>query len=137
MTANIKRCTKIASVIVFGSVFLFNCEPETDNLGEQFFTGSELNVDSVDVIAYNIDNNDTIRTDASEISVGALGAFSEGVFGMQKAAYVSQVRLANYDPEFGDNPEIDSVVLVMKPLYDASESDVVTDEDYIYPVGDI
>ncbi|MCC2590933.1 DUF4270 family protein [Chryseobacterium sp. MFBS3-17] len=137
MTANIKRCTKIASVIVFGSVFLFNCEPETDNLGEQFFTGSELNVDSVDVIAYNIDNNDTIRTDASEISVGALGAFSEGVFGMQKAAYVSQVRLANYDPEFGDNPEIDSVVLVMKPLYDASESDVVTDEDYIYPVGDV
>jgi hypothetical protein len=137
MISNLKSITKIASVLVFGSVFLYNCEPEADNLGEQFFSGAELSMDSINVVAYNINNNDSIRSDASELSLAPLGAFSEGVFGMQKAAYVSQVRMSAYDPDFGANAVVDSAVLVLKPLYASDSSTVTTDENYIYSEGNI
>ncbi len=132
MISTIKNITKIASVIAFGSVFLYSCEPEADNLGEQLFSGAQLNEENFDVIAYNINNNDTIRTDASELSLAPLGAFSEAAFGTQKAAYVSQVRPMEYNPVFGDNAVVDSAVLVIKPLFASDSSSVTTDENYLY-----
>src|SRR5690606_5397059 len=92
MIKNIKNNFQIASVIVFGSVFLYNCEPEADALGEQFFDGADGTEVQYDLIAYNINNNDTVRSDAQEIPLATLGAFSEGIFGMQKTAFVSQLR---------------------------------------------
>lgn len=132
MISTIKNITKIASVIAFGSVFLYSCEPEADNLGEQLFSGAQLNEESFDIIAYNLNNNDTIRTDASELSLAPLGAFSESAFGMQKAAYVSQVRPMEYDPVFGDNAVVDSAVLVIKPLYVPDSATVTTDDNFLY-----
>ncbi len=137
MIKNIKKILFIASVSVFGSVFLYNCEPEADNLGVQFFSGAQADEPSFDVTAYNINNNDNIRTDASEIPLAPLGAFTEGVFGMQKAAYVTQARMATYDPDFGANAVVDSAVLVLKPLYAADSATTTTDENYIYPEGSI
>ncbi len=132
MISTIKNITKIASVIAFGSVFLYSCEPEADNLGEQLFSGAQLNEESFDIIAYNINNNDSIRTDASELSLAPLGAFAESAFGMQKAAYVSQVRPMEYDPVFGANAVVDSAVLVIRPLYASDSSTVTTDENFVY-----
>lgn len=137
MIKNTKHFFYIASVIVFGSVFLYNCEPEADNLGEQFFTGAQNNIDSLDVIAYNINNNDIIKSDASELQNATLGAFTEGVFGMQKSSYVSQLRMNSYEPDFGDNPVVDSAVLVLKPLYATDSATTTTDENYIYPDGNV
>ncbi len=137
MIKNIKNIFQIASVIVFGSVFLYNCEPEADALGEQFFEGADGTEVQYDLIAYNINNNDTVRSDAQEIPLATLGAFSEGVFGMQKAAYVSQLRPSLFDPEFGDNAVVDSVVMVIKPLYASDSVVTTTDENYIHPDGNV
>ena len=137
MIKNIKNILFIASVSIFGSVFLFNCEPEADRLGEQFFSGAEANVLSRDVIAYNINNNDTIKSDASEIMLANLGAFTENNFGMQKASYISQLRLSSYEPDFGTNAVVDSAVLVLKPLYATDSATTNTVEDYEYPDGNV
>ncbi|WP_042723008.1 DUF4270 family protein, partial [Flavobacterium sp. B17] len=90
-----------------------------DALGEQLFLNgaAQGKEESFPVIAYNIDNNDTIRTDASKLAYGVLGAFDEEKFGMQKAAYLTQVKLSTYDPDFGTNATVDSVILVIKPRY--------------------
>ena len=139
MTYTIKKTFAILFMAIFGSVLLYNCEPETDALGEQLFLNdaAQGNETPYDVIAYNIDNNDSIRSDAGKLGVGVLGAFSEKQFGMQKASYLTQLRLSTYDPDFGKNATVDSVVLVMKPIYEADSVTTTTDENYVYPDGNV
>ncbi|WP_435523388.1 DUF4270 family protein [Chryseobacterium indoltheticum] len=129
MIYNIRKIFTILSVMVLGGVLVYNCEPEPDSLGEQLFLNgaAEGAETSYDLIAYNINNNDTIRTDAFKLlnlissgstsSTAVLGAFNEEQFGMQKASYFTQVRLPSYNPDFGTNAVVDSVVLVLKPTY--------------------
>jgi len=149
MIYNIRKIFTILSLMVVGSTIVYNCEPDPDSLGEQLFlddaaTGNET---SLDLIAYNISNNDTVRTDAFYLkdlidngvtrSKAVLGAFNEGQFGLQKASYFTQVRLNAYNPDFGTNAEVDSVVLVIKPTYRADSIKTTTDEDYVYPDGNV
>lgn len=137
MTHTVKRTLAILFMAVFGSALLYNCEPEMDSLGEQLFIdgAAEGNVTSYDLIAYNIDNHDTIRSDAGRLvelintsgissSRFVLGAFSEGQFGMQKASFLTQLRMSTDNFDFGTTPKVDSVVLVLRP--DAVADSVTT-----------
>lgn len=134
MTKNIKQILKLLSFAIICSVLLANCEPEPDNLGEQFFVDNQIEGERADydIIAYNSSNDDIIQADSKTLDVLRLGAFKEDVFGMQKASFVSQVRLSRYDPDFGTNAVLDSVVLYMNPLYlsDSIVSQTSTDIDY-------
>ncbi len=137
MIYNMKKAFTILSTVILGGMLVYNCEPDPDSLGEQLFlddaaVGNEV---PYDVTAYNIDNNDSIRSDASKLGLATLGAFSESQFGMQKAAYYTQLRLAAYDPDFGTNAVVDSVVMVIKPTYASDSLTTTTDENYVYPDG--
>lgn len=135
MTRNIKGIIKTSLFLFSGSLMLWNCESEADNLGSQFFDNNAATGTTkyYDVVAYNINNNDTIRTDAAKLTSATLGAFTEPQFGMQKSSYVTQVRMGSYAPDFGTNAVVDSVVLVMKPEYATDSVKTVTDENYIFP----
>lgn len=130
---------KMIPFLVMGIVVLNSCEGELDNLGSQLVDGNAA--DGYDtaysLIAYNIDNSDLIRADASRLDSVRIGAFSESVFGGQKASYITQLRLNTYDPDFGTNPIIDSVVLTLKPRYETVSDSLTTttNEDYVYPDG--
>ncbi|OAH68206.1 hypothetical protein AXA65_17370 [Chryseobacterium sp. FP211-J200] len=130
---------KMIPFLAMGIVVLNSCEGELDNLGSQLVDGNAA--DGYDkaysLIAYNIDNSDLIRADASRLDSVRIGAFSESVFGGQKASYITQLRLNTYDPDFGTNPVIDSVVLTLKPRYETDSVDTTTKEDYIYPDGEV
>lgn len=134
MIKNIKSIFKTSVLLLAGSFILWNCESEADNLGSQFFDGASAEGvnKAYDVIAYNISNNDTIQSDASKLNYATLGAFAESQFGLQKSSYVTQARLNSYDPDFGTNPVIDSVVLEMKPLYPVDTVTTTTDDKFIY-----
>lgn len=138
MTHSIKKTFNILSLILLGSVLLYNCEPDPDTLGEQLFLdgAAQGNETSYDLIAYNI-NTDTIQSNGSKLGAAVLGAFDEEKFGMQKASFVTQLRLANYNPDFGTNAVVDSVVLVIKPTYATDSLTTTTDENYIYPDGNV
>lgn len=135
--------------MVLGGVLVYNCEPEPDSLGEQLFlNGAAEGVESsYDLIAYNFKNNDTIRTDAFKLlnvisasstsSTAVLGAFNESKFGMQRASYFTQVRLAADNPDFGTNAVVDSVVLVLKPIVSLDSIKTTTKEDYVFPDGNV
>ncbi|MBL1223253.1 DUF4270 domain-containing protein [Chryseobacterium sp. L7] len=139
MTHTVKRTLAMLFVAVFGSTLLYNCEPELDSLGEQLFLdgAAEGNVTSYDLIAYNVNNNDSIRSDAgrlvsqvsttgSSLSLAVLGAFNEPQFGMQKASYLTQLRMSTDNFDFGKTPKVDSVVLVMKPYISSAADSIVT-----------
>lgn len=102
MIKNIKKLLNITASLVMGSLILWSCESDADQLGSQFFQdGAQGNQTPYDVIAYNVNNGDSIRVDNSRLQTATLGAFSESQFGMQKSAYVSQVRMSSYEPDFG------------------------------------
>jgi len=139
MTYNIKKAFAILSLAIFGSVLLYNCEPDPDSLGEQLFLdgaaqGKEV---SYPVIAYNINNNDSIRSDASKLGYATLGAVKDAQFGKQKASYYTQLRLPAYSPDFGTNAAVDSIVLVIKPIPITDSITTTTDENYVYPDGNV
>ena len=127
--------------LVMGMVVLNSCEGDLDDLGSQLVKeGASDGVDKMyGVVAYNINNNDTIQTDASKIDSVTIGAFNESVFGGQKVSYITQVRLDTYNPDFGTNPVIDSVVLTLKPRYETATDSLTTttNEDYVYPDGEV
>lgn len=139
MTYTIKRTFAILFLAIFGSVLLYNCEPDPDSLGEQLFLNgaAEGKETSYDLIAYNINNNDSIRSDAAKLGVAVVGAFKEGQFGMQRGSYFTQLRLSTYDPDFGANAAVDSVVLVIKPTYASDTVKTSTDENYVHPDGSV
>lgn len=132
MTKNIKNFFNITSALVFGSLLLWNCEPDVDTLGSQFFNGADAVDEAYPLIAYNINNGDTIRADASKLDSVVVGAFTESQFGMQKASYITQARLSSYAPSFGTNPVLDSAVIVIKPAYYADSVTTSTNEDYTF-----
>ena len=138
MIRNIQEIFKITATLVIGSIILWSCEPDADQLGSQFFQNGVEGIEtSYPVIAYNDLNGDTIRTDAARLQNATLGAFRESQFGLQKLSYVSQVRLSAYAPDFGANPILDSAVLVIRPQYSIDSVTAVTDEAYIFPTGAI
>jgi len=107
--------------LFLGSIAV-GCNSDADDLGLQFFENNEAKGEQAayDLVAYNVNNNDVVRSDSYSLKKTTLGAFTEGQFGMQKSAYVTQVRLSKYAPDFGTNPVVDSVVLEIKPEYDAT-----------------
>ena len=117
----------ILSVFLFGGLMV-SCNSDADDLGKNLFDGNSVtgNQVSYDLAAYNINNGDIVRADSYALQRATLGAFTEGQFGMQKSAYVTQVRLSKYAPDFGTNPVVDSVVLEIKPQYDATTKAVTT-----------
>jgi len=136
---NIKTLMKLLPLLLMGIIVLNSCEGELDNLGSQLVNESE-GVDKIyGLLGYNVDHNDTIRTDATKLDSVRIGAFKENIFGGQKASYITQVRLNTYNPDFGTNPVLDSVVMTLKPKYQtaADSATTTTTEDYIYPDGQV
>ncbi len=121
------KIKSILSVFLFGGLMV-SCNSDADDLGKNLFDGNSVtgNQVSYDLVAYNINNGDVVRADSYALQRATLGAFTEGQFGMQKSAYVTQVRLSKYAPDFGTNPVVDSVVLEIKPQYDATTKTVTT-----------
>lgn len=136
MTHTLKRTFAMLLLAVFGCALLYNCEPDPDSLGQQLFDkdGANSNELALPIIAYNINNNDSIRSDALGLlatggaNVAVLGAFKEDQFGMQKASYITQLRMpASFD--FGDKPVVDSVVLVVRtPANTADDTYYIADK---------
>ncbi|WP_417430571.1 DUF4270 family protein [Halpernia sp.] len=139
MTKKIQRLLQLTFFAIIGSLLLINCEPDADNLGSQFFQNGAAQDGLVlkDLIAYNISHNDTIRTDGAKLDSVVIGAFNVPQFGVQKSSYFTQVRLTSYDPDFGTNPVADSAVIVIKPRYASDSVKTTTEENYIYPDGNI
>lgn len=136
MKVNVKNIFK-TTIFLVGSLFIISsCESEADQLGLQFFDENKAKSDekSFDIVAFNVNNNDSIQTDGSKLQQATIGAFTENNFGMQKSGYVSQVRLNAYNPDFGAKPVVDSVVLELKPeAYAAADSiKTTTVESFTY-----
>jgi len=125
----LKIIANISTMLIVGFFVLTSCESDPDSLGNQFLEGDAAigEENSYDLVAYNINHHDTLRSDARVLSTGILGAFNEPVYGSQKAAYVSQFRPISYNPDFGTNPKVDSVIMQIVPAYSQDRDEIIVD----------
>lgn len=93
---------------------LFSCKKDSYEVGIDILPPSDtLGVcytDTMTVIAYTV-LHDSSRTDES--SYGMLGAIMDPVFGKTSTTIYSQFLLSTEGVDFGDNPVLDSVILML------------------------
>jgi len=104
---------------------LFSCKKDPYELGIDLLPPSDtLNVlvtDTCTVVAFSV-RNDSIRTDESSNFI--VGSILDPVFGKSTAGFYSQVHLGSESPYFGQNPVLDSLVLVL--FYNGYYGDTTT-----------
>lgn len=99
-------------------IFISSCEDDFQNVGSGLVNTINFTSDSValPVTAYtkSFINGPGVQT--SSLPSGALGYYKDAVYGNTTASVLSQIVLSENNPNFGDNPVVDSVVLSL-PYY--------------------
>lgn len=129
---NIVLLFSVAAVLCIAS-----CEQDDNPVGAGLLVETEANLNTF-LVGLTTSNlaPDTIRSDRRIISPtysgttyshAEVGVYDEPTFGKTKADFYAQVRLNLLNPTFGDNAEVDSVVLVL-PAF-AYETDTIQETE--------
>lgn len=134
-----KGCFMLLSI---GLSTVISCAEEDARLGESILAGEGVTIidESFPVIAYNVSQKDSVSLSTRETEDHHLGAYADPVFGEQRVSFSTQLLPTSYNPDFGSNPVVDSVVLSIEPVVINSTDSVRVDvpqKDFVYPGGDI
>lgn len=108
-TVNFCFTLAVAGILLLLSLFL-SCKKDPQTLGYDLVENNPLEVvfcDTVTVVAYS-EVEDSVRTD--ETTYNLLGSLYDPVFGKTSAAIFTQISLSSTNPDFGTNPQCDSLV---------------------------
>jgi hypothetical protein len=121
----------LASIIVLS--FLFSCENEYSEVGTGFINSIEVQpaYESENVIAYSEKHN-SIRTNG--FSNYLLGSYADPVYGLSDVKILTQVNLSTTNPNFGEDPVLDSVVMTL-PFFSTQLQEDEYALDSIYGEG--
>ncbi|MEO2063795.1 MAG: DUF4270 domain-containing protein [Christiangramia sp.] len=127
----LNRLTLLTAVLAV--VFtLTGCDDEFSDVGGEIINNpTDVSLREVEVNSYSRRIN-SIQT--NNLSNLALGTHKDDIYGETTASIVSQLSLGLMDPDFGDNVELDSVVLTI-PYY--SEETTDTEGETIYELDSI
>ncbi len=115
---------------------LFSCNKDPYEIGIDLLPPSDtLNVRTTDtctVEAFSM-RQDSVRTDKHGSLI--LGSMLDPVFGKTTASFYTHVRLSDEAPDFGKNPVLDSLVLVL--FYNGYSGDTLTKQNVkVYEISD-
>lgn len=114
MKSNCLRTFRIPALLVLLISLLFACKKDPYQVGLDLIPPTDtLNVKTTDtatLVAYSV-LQDSVRTD--ETTLCMLGSLMDPVFGATTASVYMQYRLSDDAPDFGTNPGLDSVVLMI------------------------
>lgn len=107
-----KRYRNVAFFLLIISL-LFACKKDPKNIGIDLIENNPLDVEYSDttfIVAHSV-IQDSLRTD--EISLTLLGSVYDPVFGITTGNFYTQICLSTASPDFGTNPQCDSVLLTL------------------------
>ena len=117
----LKSKIKLFFLSLLPAFILLSCENDTTDVGADLIPGKlEGRNTFVDLVAYNVYNNDTIRADYNTLGSGLIGVYEDNTFGKSKASFAIQVRLSVSDEIKGKIQKVDSVILSINPPFNAS-----------------
>lgn len=137
---HIYKALKFSSIFAFVILSFIACDKdfniiESDVLGKDNanFDTNNLNLQ---ILAYN-KKLDSLQING--LGANLLGVFNDPAYGQTTASIITQVTPATFDPDFGDNPVIDSVILKI-PYFSRKITDttyVMNEQDSLYGSSDI
>ena len=108
---NIKN-TILRITTVIAVVFSFvACEDDFETIGTEVIGEPGFNADLYDEAEISASTFDLGPVQTNNLPVYLLGVYNNPVFGKQTAGILSQLALSSVNPDFGTQPELDSVVL--------------------------
>ncbi len=120
---------KIVAVLFF-IIAIASCDEDFNTIGADIVIDGDLEAkqwESNNIVSYSR-KLDPIQTNI--VPIHKLGIYNENVFGKSTANYITQVKLAETDPTFGDSigrsVTVDSVVLYIPFFNDSTTEDEVT-----------
>jgi len=109
---------------VFALGLFFACEDEINTTGSGLVDAInfDTNVASdFSVISYTQNYPDGVQTNG--LPTGVLGIYNDPVYGRTTASFLSQVALSRFNPSFGENAVVDSVVLTLPFFSNVTDTD--------------
>ena len=127
------KALKFTSFLLFTILAIVACDQDFDSIESDVIGLKNFNTGSypIPITSYN-KKLDSLKI--NNLSANLLGVYNDPVFGQTKASIITQITPAQFNPSFGDNPVIDSVVLTI-PYYNKITS---TDEtgNSVYSISD-
>ncbi|PHQ29738.1 DUF4270 domain-containing protein [Leeuwenhoekiella nanhaiensis] len=92
---------------------LVSCQDDFQEVGNGLVNASNFTSESseLDVVAYNRPFFIGTGVQTNGLSAGALGFYQDTLYGNTTASYLTQVGLSGYNPSFGADPVIDTVIV--------------------------
>ncbi|PHS02620.1 MAG: hypothetical protein COA80_00455 [Leeuwenhoekiella sp.] len=92
---------------------LVSCQDDFQEVGNGLVNASNFTSESseLDVVAYNRSFFTGTGVQTNGLSAGALGFYQDTLYGNTTASYLTQVGLSGYNPSFGADPVIDTVIV--------------------------
>jgi hypothetical protein len=110
---NIK--TKFVFIILTAFILFSSCEENVTTIGDDFI--NSLNLPEPYVVQNLVSYSDKILSvQSNALNNYLLGEFSDDVFGISNTSILTQLELQTTNPDFGESPVLDSVVLTL-PLF--------------------
>ena len=108
------KALKLSAAFLFVLTGFVGCDKEFTELESAVLGKDNANFSTdsyeIPIVAYN---KTTESVQVNGLASYLLGVFNDPVYGQTTASIVTQVTPSSYDPDFGDNPEITSVVLTI------------------------
>jgi len=125
------RLAPLALLLVLVST---SCDSDFNTIGGTLIGGEFNNVPlyNAGVKAYS---NKIGPVQTNGLSANLLGVYNEPVYGQQVANVLTQLSLSSFNPQFGDQPVVDSVVLTL-PYY-STVVETGTDGNPVYKLDSI
>ncbi|WP_452230367.1 MULTISPECIES: DUF4270 domain-containing protein [unclassified Lacinutrix] len=124
------KALKVTSLLSFITLAFVACDKDFSTLESDIQGSQNFSTDSekLSVITYN---KKLAPVQTNGLSSNLLGVYKDPVYGITTANIVTQATLptGSYDPDFGDSPELVSVILTI-PYFSTLES--TTDGESIY-----
>lgn len=120
-------------------MFLFilvSCQDDFQEVGNGLVGSSNFTSKSqeFDVVSYSVPFFNGTGVQTSGITIGALGFYKDSLYGNTTASYLSQVALSTYNPTFGEDLVIDTVLVDLTYYSTAS---VNTDNETVYALDSV
>lgn len=131
------KALKLPSIFLLIIVSFIACDKdfsiiESDVLGKENSNFTTNKID-ISVLAYN-KKLEAIQING--LASNLLGVFNDPAYGQTTASIVAQVIPSNVDPDFGDNPVIDSVILKI-PYYSTQTGDLDDNDNATYSIDSL
>lgn len=121
----------LASILVL--TLLFSCENEYSEVGTDYINSIQVQppYESENIVAFSEKHN---AIQANGLRNYFIGHYSDPVYGMSETKLLTQLGLAETNPNFGTNPVIDSVVMTL-PFYSRQIEENEFELDSVYGNG--